>query len=150
MPQPETFTFAWNSVVDEILGTQSDGVSGIRLADPNTGEKRELDVGAVFIAIGHKPNTDLFRGVLDMDEATGYLITRPDSTYTNVPGVFACGDVKDSVYRQAITAAGSGCMAAIDAERWPRTASYLDSLLSRPSFQSALASAQTPPLAATG
>ena len=94
------------------------GARASNIVDNVTGETGVLDVTGIFIAIGHKPNTDLFRGVLDMDEDTGYLVTRPDSTYTNVPGVFACGDVKDSVYRQAITAAGSGCMAAIDAERW--------------------------------
>ena len=100
----------------EINGT--DKVESVDIVDNVTGETGVLDVTGLFIAIGHKPNTDLFRGVLDMDEDTGYLVTRPDSTYTNIPGVFACGDVKDSVYRQAITAAGSGCMAAIDAERW--------------------------------
>ncbi len=108
--------FLWNTSVTEINGT--DKVESIDIVNNETGDNGTLDVTGLFIAIGHKPNTDLFRGVLDMDEATGYLVTRPDSTYTNVPGVFACGDVKDSVYRQAITAAGSGCMAAIDAERW--------------------------------
>ena len=82
-----------------------------------TAERSSLAVAGLFIAIGHRPNTDVFKGVIDMEDS-GYLITRPDSTYTNIPGVFACGDVKDHVYRQAITAAGSGCMAAIDAERW--------------------------------
>ncbi|MFN3258015.1 MAG: thioredoxin-disulfide reductase [Ilumatobacter sp.] len=106
----------WNTSVTDILG--DDKVAGVTTIDNVTGDTATLDITGLFIAIGHKPNTDLFRGVLDMDEATGYLITRPDSTYTNVAGVFACGDVKDSVYRQAITAAGSGCMAAIDAERW--------------------------------
>jgi thioredoxin reductase (NADPH) len=108
--------FLWNTSVTEING--SDKVESVDIVDNITGETGVLPVTGLFIAIGHKPNTDLFRGVLDMDESTGYLVTRPDSTYTNVPGVFACGDVKDSVYRQAITAAGSGCMAAIDAERW--------------------------------
>ena len=85
--------------------------------DVETGARSTLDVKGLFVAIGHRPNTDLFTGVLDTDE-NGYLITAPDSSYTNIEGVFACGDVQDHTYRQAITAAGSGCMAAIDAERW--------------------------------
>ena len=108
--------FLWNTSVTDINGT--DKVESVDIVNNVTGETGVLDVTGLFVAIGHKPNTDLFRDVLDMDEETGYLITQPDSTYTNIPGVFACGDVKDSVYRQAITAAGSGCMAAIDAERW--------------------------------
>lgn len=110
-------TVEWNSVVEEVLGTDSDGVTGVRLKDTQTDATRELSCVGYFAAIGHKPNTELFHGILDMDE-TGYLITKPDSTYTNVPGVFACGDVQDKIYRQAITAAGSGCMAAIDVTRW--------------------------------
>lgn len=106
----------WNSEVDEILG-DAKGVSGVRLKDTNTGATREMALQGLFIAIGHKPTTDLFKGILDMDEA-GYLKTKPGSTYTNIPGVFAAGDVQDPVYRQAVTAAGTGCMAAIDAERW--------------------------------
>lgn len=106
----------WNTSVTDLIGDEK--LAGASIVNNVTGDTGTLDVTGLFIAIGHKPNTDLFRGVLDMDEGTGYLITRPDSTYTNVPGVFACGDVKDSVYRQAITAAGSGCMAALDAERW--------------------------------
>lgn len=107
---------AWNSSVDDVLGDQV--VEGVRLVDTVTGETRVLeDVTGVFLAIGHKPNTDLFKGVLDMDE-NGYLITKGKSSHTNVDGVFACGDVQDQVYRQAVTAAGSGCAAAIDAERW--------------------------------
>jgi thioredoxin reductase (NADPH) len=108
--------FLWNTSVTDINGT--DRVESVDIVNNVTGEKGVLELSGLFIAIGHKPNTDLFRGVLDMDESTGYLVTRPDSTHTNIPGVFACGDVKDAVYRQAITAAGSGCMAAIDAERW--------------------------------
>jgi thioredoxin reductase (NADPH) len=106
--------FRWNSVVDDILGDTQ--VTGLHLRDAVTGESSTLDVTGVFVAIGHAPNTDLFKGQLDMD-AAGYIITH-DGSRTNVDGVFACGDVQDHVYRQAITAAGSGCMAAIDAERW--------------------------------
>lgn len=110
-------TVEWNSVVDEILGDDEKGVTGVRLKDTESGETREVACTGYFCAIGHKPNTDLFKGVLDMDE-TGYLQARPGSTYTNVEGVFAAGDVQDKTYRQAITAAGSGCMAAIDCSRW--------------------------------
>jgi thioredoxin reductase (NADPH) len=105
----------WNSVIDDLIGT--DKLEGALVRDTVTDEVSTLDVTGVFIAIGHRPNTDLFRGVLDMED-TGYLVTRPGSSYTNIDGVFACGDVQDHTYRQAITAAGSGCMAAIDAERW--------------------------------
>ncbi|MEZ5246820.1 MAG: thioredoxin-disulfide reductase [Acidimicrobiales bacterium] len=105
----------WNTVVEAYLG---DGqLSGLRLRNVHTDEVNDVQFGGVFVAIGHKPNTDLFAGQLAMKD-NGYLITRPDSSYTDVEGVFACGDVQDDVYRQAITAAGSGCMAAIDAERW--------------------------------
>lgn len=107
----------WNSTVDEVLGDEKLGVTGVRIKDVKTGVARDIECTGYFSAIGHKPNTDLFKGVLDMDE-TGYLVTKPGSTYTNIDGVFAAGDVQDHVYRQAITAAGSGCMAAIDCTRW--------------------------------
>ncbi len=107
--------FLWNHTVTEILGT--DKVAGAQVTSTLDGSVSELPVTGVFVAIGHRPNTDLFVGVLDTDE-NGYLVTQPDSSYTNIDGVFACGDVQDHTYRQAITAAGSGCMAAIDAERW--------------------------------
>jgi thioredoxin reductase (NADPH) len=110
----DKIAFQWNSVVDEVLGDTK--VSGLRLRDVNTGDTSDLPVTGVFVAIGHVPNTDVFRGQIDMDE-NGYIKTH-DGTRTNVEGVFAAGDVQDHVYRQAITAAGSGCMAAIDAERW--------------------------------
>jgi len=107
--------WALNQVVDEILGT--DRVTGVRLRDTDTGKAHEIAAGGVFVAIGHTPNTQLFAGQLEMDTG-GYLITQVGSTRTNVPGVFAAGDVADHVYRQAVTAAGTGCMAAIDAERF--------------------------------
>ena len=105
----------WNTAVTEIVG--KDHLESISLKNTVTGAESSMAVAGLFIAIGHRPNTDVFKGVIDMEDS-GYLITRPDSTFTNIEGVFACGDVKDHVYRQAITAAGSGCMAAIDTERW--------------------------------
>jgi thioredoxin reductase (NADPH) len=108
--------FQWNSAVEEILGKEDHGVRGVRLRRMDTGERSELKVDGLFVAIGHSPNTGLLRGQLDMDQV-GYLRVT-EATMTNVPGVFAAGDVVDHVYRQAVTAAGMGCMAAMDAERW--------------------------------
>ncbi len=108
--------FVWNSEVEEILDVSKGEVDAVVLRDTITGEKTTLEVHGVFVAIGHTPNTGLFAGQLEMD-ANGYVITH-QGTRTSVPGVFACGDVQDHIYRQAITAAGSGCMAAIDAEHY--------------------------------
>jgi thioredoxin reductase (NADPH) len=107
--------FIWDTVVEDLVG--EDRLDGAVIRNVKTGETSTLPVTGLFVAIGHRPNTDLFAGVLDMDE-NGYLLVGPGSTATNIDGVFACGDVQDHTYRQAITAAGSGCMAAIDAERW--------------------------------
>jgi len=109
--------FIWDSEIEEILGSKETGVTGARLKNTKSGEITEKEAQGIFVAIGHNPNTQLFKGQLDMDEV-GYLITKSGSTETNVPGVFAAGDVQDNIYRQAITAAGSGCMSAIDAERF--------------------------------
>jgi thioredoxin reductase (NADPH) len=113
----EKIEFIWNTTVKEILGTPEEGVNAVRLLNLQTGEEYTFPCSGVFVAIGHKPNTDLFKGSIDMDEI-GYIKTSGHSTATNIPGVFACGDVQDSVYRQAVTAAGTGCMSAIDAERF--------------------------------
>jgi thioredoxin reductase (NADPH) len=109
--------FEWNSVVTEILGTKENGVTGVRLEDTQSGEQRDYPTDGVFIAIGHQPNTAIVAGKLDMDEV-GYIRTVPGTARTSVEGVWACGDAQDAVYRQAVTAAGTGCMAAIEAERW--------------------------------
>ena len=111
----EKIEFLWNAQVTKVIGQEK--VEGVEVTDTVNGAVSTLPVTGVFVAIGHRPNTDLFKGVLDMADS-GYLTTKPGSTYTNIPGVFACGDVQDHTYRQAITAAGSGCMAAIDCERW--------------------------------
>ena len=107
--------FMWNTVVEDLVGDKK--LEGAVVRNVKTDEVSTLPVTGLFVAIGHRPNTDLFKGLLDMDD-NGYLITKPGSTLTNIEGVFACGDVQDHTYRQAITAAGSGCMAAIDSERW--------------------------------
>jgi thioredoxin reductase (NADPH) len=110
----------YNSAVDEVLDVSKGEVTGARLKNLKTGEMKVVDVTGLFVAIGHTPNTDLFVGQIDLHD-NGYIRTKPGSTYTSVAGVFACGDVQDFVYRQAVTAAGSGCMAALDAERWMAT-----------------------------
>ena len=109
--------FIWDSVIEEIYGEPKAGVRGVRLKNVEIGKVSDFRTDAVFVAIGHQPNTRIFEGQLEMDEL-GYLKVQPGSTYTNIEGVFAAGDVADKVYRQAVTAAGTGCMAAIDAERW--------------------------------
>jgi len=109
--------FLWNSVIEEIHGAKETGVESVTLKNVETGATSRVPADGVFMAIGHEPNTRLFKGVLDMDER-GYIVTKPRTTETNVPGVFACGDVQDPNYRQAITAAGTGCMSAMDAERY--------------------------------
>ncbi|WP_025740134.1 thioredoxin-disulfide reductase [Aquimarina pacifica] len=114
----ENLKVLYNTEVDEVLGDQV--VEGLRMVNNKTGEKSEIAITGLFIAIGHKPNTDIFKGQVDMDD-TGYLITEGKSTKTNIPGVFASGDVQDKEYRQAVTAAGTGCMAALDAERYLAT-----------------------------
>src|SRR5215831_13762442 len=109
--------FILNTVVDQVLGSRETGVTGVKLRNVRTQASSELKLDGLFIAIGHNPNTEIFKGQVDLDDH-GYVKTLPDSTRTNIPGVFACGDVQDPVFRQAVTAAGSGCMAAIEAERW--------------------------------
>ena len=113
----EKIEVLWNTELKEIFGTKEEGVTGVKLYNNETDKTFEQDTKGVFVAIGHKPNTELFKGVLEMDDV-GYLKTEGHSTKTNVPGVFASGDAQDSYYRQAVTAAGTGCMAAIDAERF--------------------------------
>ena len=107
----------WNSAVEDIHGAKDTGVTGVKIKDTISGDLRDVSCDGIFMAIGHVPNTNIFKGQIDLDEK-GYITTQPDTTNTNVSGVFACGDVQDQVYRQAITAAGTGCMSAIDAERW--------------------------------
>ena len=118
----EKVDVVWDTVLDEVVGTQDPpGVTGLRIKNLKTGETQDLEADGVFIAIGHDPNTNIFQGKLGMDDE-GYLITAPDSTATNIPGVFAAGDVKDKIYRQAVTAAGMGCMAALEAEKFVASA----------------------------
>ena len=107
----------WNSAVEDITGNKDSGVTGVVIKDTISEEIKNITCDGVFMAIGHIPNTKVFQGQLDLDKK-GYIVTKPDSTDTNIPGVFACGDVQDQIYRQAVTAAGTGCMSAIDAERW--------------------------------
>jgi thioredoxin reductase (NADPH) len=113
----EKVEFMWNSEVTGVIGSRDTGVTAIRVRNLESGEEKEIPMGGLFVAIGHTPNTGPFEGKLTLDEG-GYINVRPGSTVTEVPGVFACGDVTDHVYRQAVTAAGTGCMAALDCERW--------------------------------
>ena len=113
----EKIEVIWETQVTDVLGVDQGRVTGLELTHTKTGDKRTVDADGLFLAIGHKPNTELFQGVLDMDDV-GYLTAQPGKTAMNVPGVFAAGDCQDSYYRQAVTAAGTGCMAAIEAERW--------------------------------
>ena len=113
----EKIDIMWNSAVEDIHGAKDTGVTGVKIKDTISGDLRDISCDGIFMAIGHVPNTNIFKGQIDLDEK-GYITTQPDTTNTNVSGVFACGDVQDQVYRQAITAAGTGCMSAIDAERW--------------------------------
>jgi thioredoxin reductase (NADPH) len=115
--------FLYNKVISEVIGTQSEGVKAVKLKDTTTGKESEFACQGVFLAIGHTPNTEVFRGEIDLDEK-GYVITEKSSTRTNIEGVFAAGDVQDTVYRQAITAAGTGCMAALDAEHYLSTLEF--------------------------
>ena len=112
--------FAWDSVIDDVLDVEAGKVTGVRLRNVKTGESRVQECGALFLAIGHVPNTEIFRGQIDLNEK-GYIKVQSHTSYTNVEGVFACGDAMDARYRQAVTAAGTGCMASIDAERWLET-----------------------------
>ena len=113
----EKIDIMWNSAVEDIHGAKDTGVTGVKIKDTISGDLRDVSCDGIFMAIGHVPNTNIFKGQINLDEK-GYITTQPDTTNTNVSGVFACGDVQDQVYRQAITAAGTGCMSAIDAERW--------------------------------
>ena len=130
----------WHTQVVDVLGET--GVEGVRLQNVETGEERDLAVTGFFVAIGHEPNTKVFKGHLEMD-AQGYLCTQPGSTYTSIDGVFACGDVQDHVYRQAITAAGTGCMAAIDAERWLAEHGVIDEVRTETDYHAAEPEAST-------
>jgi thioredoxin reductase (NADPH) len=127
----ERIRFLWNSEVAEIVGDEGGKVTGVRLRDTKTGAVSEMAIDGVFVAIGHKPNTDFLAGQLPLDPK-GYVVVKPGSSYTPVEGVFAAGDVYDAVYRQAVTAAGSGCMAAIDCERWLEAQAHADATAAPP------------------